>query len=340
MTTMTTRFPLPTGFTVRPAAPDDAEEMAQVANDYLEVSVGARKVTVEEIQALFTIPGFDAESSTLLALSPEGLSAGMMLVMDLASPPVHPQLNGFVHPSFEGRGIGSFLLAWGEERSRRALQRVPADARVSLYQGVGSTHASSNALLQHYGWQAIRHSWLMMIELPEPPAAPDWPAGITLCTYQDRPDLRAVYRAVNEAFQDHWGHVEQPEEQALERWEHRVASDPDFDPSVWFLALDGGEIAGMSLCQPRMPQDPEMGFVNQLGVRRPWRRTGLGLALLQHSFHALHARGSRRVGLGVDAGSLTGATRLYEKAGMRPVQQVTLYEKEIRPGEELGRQTL
>jgi hypothetical protein len=67
---------------------------------------------------------------------------------------------------------------------------------------------------------------------------------------------------------------------------------------------------------------------------------GLGLALLQHSFVALHDRGCKRVGLGVDAGSLTGATRLYEKAGMRPVQQVTLYEKEIRPGKELSRQEL
>lgn len=84
-----------------------------------------------------------------------------------------------------------------------------------------------------------------------------------------------------------------------------------------------------------------MGWVSTLGVRRPWRRRGLGLALLQHSFNELHRRGLRKIGLGVDAQSLTGATLLYEKAGMHPdlSRQIDLYEKELRPGIELGTQT-
>ena len=58
------------------------------------------------------------------------------------------------------------------------------------------------------------------------------------------------------------------------------------------------------------------GFVDWLGVRRPWRRRGLGRALLVHAFRELHARGAERVGLGVDAQNATGATRLYESVGM------------------------
>jgi ribosomal protein S18 acetylase RimI-like enzyme len=65
-------------------------------------------------------------------------------------------------------------------------------------------------------------------------------------------------------------------------------------------------------------------------VRRPWRQRGLGLALLLHSFNNFYQRGDRAVGLGVDAQSLTGATRLYEKAGMRVTRQHDLYEKIIR----------
>lgn len=42
----------------------------------------------------------------------------------------------------------------------------------------------------------------------------------------------------------------------------------------------------------------------------------------------------------VDGQSLTGATRLYEKAGMHPVYKETLYEKELRPGVELATQAL
>ncbi len=76
------------------------------------------------------------------------------------------------------------------------------------------------------------------------------------------------------------------------------------------------------------------------GGRRPWRRQGLALALLYHTFHEFRRRGKKRVGLGADAGSLTGATQLYEKAGMRAVQQMAPYEKELRPGREVGRESL
>jgi ribosomal protein S18 acetylase RimI-like enzyme len=71
-------------------------------------------------------------------------------------------------------------------------------------------------------------------------------------------------------------------------------------------------------------------------VRRPWRRQGLGLALLHHAFNEFYKRGKRKVGLGVDASSLTGATRLYERAGMHIHSQFDLYEKELRPGKELA----
>ncbi len=76
-----------------------------------------------------------------------------------------------------------------------------------------------------------------------------------------------------------------------------------------------------------------MGFVDDLGVRRPWRKNGLGLALLHHSFGAFYQRGIRHVELSVDTESLTGATRLYERAGMRRAKKYgTRYEKALREG--------
>ena len=77
-----------------------------------------------------------------------------------------------------------------------------------------------------------------------------------------------------------------------------------------------------------------------LGVRRPWRKRGLGLALLRHSFNEFYRRGKRKVGLGVDAQNLTGALRLYENAGMHVDQTSDLYEKEMPPGTEISVQSL
>jgi ribosomal protein S18 acetylase RimI-like enzyme len=89
-----------------------------------------------------------------------------------------------------------------------------------------------------------------------------------------------------------------------------------------------------------LAEGPEKGWVDDLGVRRAWRRRGLALALLQHSFREFYKRGTRKVGLGVDASSLTGATRLYEKAGMHVARQFNSYFKVLRDGEELMTQSL
>ena len=129
------------------------------------------------------------------------------------------------------------------------------------------------------------------------------------------------------------------EAEAIERWQHWISTD-EFDPSLWFLAMDGDEIAAISLCRFKITDDPHMGFVDTLGVRRPWRRQGLALALLHHSFAEFKKRGQKRVGLGVDAASLTGATRLYEKAGMHVARQFENYMKVLRPGRDVSTQTL
>ncbi len=87
-------------------------------------------------------------------------------------------------------------------------------------------------------------------------------------------------------------------------------------------------------------EDPKIGWVESIGVRRPWRRRGLALALLHHSFLTFYHRGQESVGLSVDASSLTGATRLYEKAGMHVVRRLDNYEKELRPGTDISVQAI
>jgi mycothiol synthase len=186
----------------------------------------------------------------------------------------------------------------------------------------------------------VRHSWMMVIDLEQEPPPPHWPQNIVVRTFQDSPDVRAVYRAVHDAFQDHWGYVDRPEEEGVQRLEHTIAHDKTFDPALWYLAMDGEEIAGMALCRAQTGEDPSMAWVETLGVRRPWRCQGLGLSLLHHVFGEFYRRGRQHVGLGVDAGSLTGATRLYLKAGMHAVTQASNYEIELRPGKELARQSL
>jgi ribosomal protein S18 acetylase RimI-like enzyme len=126
---------------------------------------------------------------------------------------------------------------------------------------------------------------------------------------------------VEGAFQDHWGYT--PEDFA--EWRYWNIEQADFDPSLSFLAWADDQPVGGALCNAGPP-----GWVNSLAVAREFRGRGLGLALLQHSFGELYDRDLHRVGLAVDSQNLTGATRLYQRAGMRKTREYLNVKKELR----------
>jgi mycothiol synthase len=153
-------------------------------------------------------------------------------------------------------------------------------------------------------------------------------------------DLEAAVRVFRETFNDHWGHIDIPFEEQVAQWGHRYRSDPDFDGTLSSLVVANGELIGLALCDLRHPEDPAMGMIGVLGVRREWRRQGIARALLHRSFREMKAHGQKSVCLGVDADSLTGAVRVYEAAGMKPARQTDVFEKELRAGTDLSLQTL
>jgi len=185
----------------------------------------------------------------------------------------------------------------------------------------------------------VRHFWRMVAPLDSKPPSPQLADGIVIRTQVDLPDLRSIFAASDDAFKDHWGYVPGDFEEEFTRWQHWVNNDDKMEPAICFLAMDGDEIAGLSLCRSEAHDDATMGWVDILGVRRAWRRKGLALALLHHSFAEFYKRGQTRVGLGVDASSLTGATRLYEKAGMAMDDKFTFitHEKVLRDGQDISR---
>ncbi len=104
--------------------------------------------------------------------------------------------------------------------------------------------------------------------------------------------------------------------------------NPNFDPTLWMIAWDGYEVAGFS--QNRFRKG--IGWIGTIAVRRPWRKKGLGIALLRHTFGEFYKRGTTTIGLGVDSANLIGATRLYQRVGMYMAGEFAMYEKELRDG--------
>lgn len=326
-------------YTIRPATMDDVAAVTELENICCIEESGRPEMKESDMRLEWQTPGFDLATDTRLMHDPAGKLVGFIGVYDTSKPHVNIFLGGRVHPEYRGQGIGTAMLQWAEERARQSIAKAPEGAQVTVSQGCLSTASATADLLKLQGFALTRHFWRMVVEFDGPPAPPQLAEGITIRPYDPATELPAVVKALGDSFKDHWGYVDEPFEEKLERWEQYIRDHETFDPRLFFLAVDGDQIAGISLCWPTTVEDPEMGWVGTLGVRREWRRKGVGLALLLHSFNEFYARGQQRVGLGVDASSLTGATRLYEKAGMRADRQWDRYEKVLRPGVDLRTQT-
>jgi len=327
------------GYVVRPAQRTDAKAAVELFNLCSRHLIGRGQLTVNDIHTEWGTPGFDLETDTRLVLH-RGQPVGYVEHWNLNPPYVRPAFWGRVHPEHTGRGIGTALVAWGEARARAMLPAAPEEAQVVLGQGVWEQDRRTRALLGAHGYTVARRFLRMRADFNGALPEPAWPEGIALRPFEPVRDLEPLIRAVDDAFIDHWGHVPGPLDQRLPMWRQWIEGDVEFDPGLWFVAVEGDEIAGFSLCRRTDSEDPSIGWVNILGVRRPWRRQGLALALLQHSFGELRRRGQAGAGLGVDATSLTGADRLYLRAGMRPERSSVTMEKVLRPGVDLRRTAL
>jgi GNAT superfamily N-acetyltransferase len=255
-------------------------------------------------------------------------------------PYVQAKILGNVHPDHWDRGIGTYLMQWGEQRARGLTTSAPEDTRLTLHNWVLAEDTRSGALCRDCGFSLVRHFVYMRINFEGPPEPPEWPKGVEVRPITWAEHGRAISDADEEIFRDHWGFAPKTEEEAWERFKHWVENDPEFDERLWFVAFAGDEITGLSLCFPKAQEDPEGGYIGILGVRRPWRGKRLGLALLRHSFLEFHKLGRKYAALHADAENITGALKLYTSAGMHIERAHQIYEKELRPGRELATLTL
>jgi ribosomal protein S18 acetylase RimI-like enzyme len=322
-------------FTLRPGRLEDLEEAVAMFNLCSRRTSGIEEFTLQEYVAEWTAPVTNLESDTRVAVTPEGKIVGVIEVWNTAPPYVLNWVWARVHPEYEGHGIGTALMLWAEGRAREFIALAAPDTRVVLRAGEDPSNLAAKALFESLDIPLVRHSFTMEVEHREPPAAPDIPEGIVIRPMVAPDEYEEIHRLDMEAFRDHWGFVERPFDVTFNQMMHFIRERGTHDPSLWFVAMDGDRMAGISTCDLEARGDALAGYVDTLAVRREYRHRGIGLALLLHSFGELYRRGQHKVQLGVDAFNLTGALRLYRKAGMDVIRQFDIYEKELRPGRNL-----
>jgi GNAT superfamily N-acetyltransferase len=235
-------------------------------------------------------------------------------------------LDGYVHPDATGRGVGSLLLGAAEPRAIELAAEAPLDQPIWAETAHLVGDPAAPALLASRGYTMLRTYHRMIIDLDGEIPSAVWPDGLELRPFDPDRHGRMLKDALDEAFVDEWGH----EMRDYESWEERVLGVPQFDPELILVVWDGEEIAAASIDYQKRLGD--WGLVSLLGVRAGWRRRGLGLSLLHESFRRFADRGETKAALGVDSENPTGATRLYERAGMRILWRADVWRKELLPG--------
>jgi len=319
---------LPQGFELRPASTEDAEALAGIVNTCMIAETGEPFTTVEQIRGDLTAPGRDTSHDDVIVESADGTPVGYLQLWADIAPFDKILMLVFVIPACWERGISTALLRIGTERARDKLPLSPPEHRVVVQVARFTGNEAAGKLFEREGFAPVRVFLEMRIRFEPAPRAASVPRGIDIRTFDRARDEVALHSALFEAFEDHWGHMFPSLEQFVH---HQIDGEGSgFDPSLWLLAVEGEEVVGAALCRPST-QDPALGSVDDLGVRRAWRGRGIGLALLLSAFDAMQRAGFSGATLGVDAENPTGATRLYERAGMAVEQEWEFWEKELRP---------
>jgi mycothiol synthase len=298
---------------IEAVGPDDVDAIVEAVNAHSIGVHGVADTTRDDVLTWLEAPGADRELEAFIVTLPDGSVGGYGDVQDDNFEHRRYWIDLRLRPGCNG----SSLL---RELEARALRLAAPDALLRCF--TQGADVEAHRLVEAHGYSLIRHGFRMAIELEPPPPQAEWPPGIRVRTLEPGADDERVHEANMDSFADHWEYAYVP----YDRWRHLMFRSPH-DPSLWFLAIDGDEIAGICLCRADQTGEPDTGWVSVLGVRPAWRRRGLGLALLRHAFGEFRTRGRERAGLGVDAENTTGAVRLYERAGMTVTRRNDIYEK-------------
>ena len=234
---------------------------------------------------------------------------------------------GFVGLPTRGAASGAAIVADNERRAGRFIELAPPERRVVIHAGTlagARRERTLSSRLRLRGGTPVRADAHRVRWRPAAPARSPASRCAGSCRATSAPSTdphRRLLRPLGRGHRDIRGFL-------------RITCTPTrtFDPALWWVAQDGDRLAGYVGARLSGDDDPELGYVGLLGVLAPYRRRGIGEALLRRTFRALHDRGQKGCELHVDADSPTGATRLYERVGMTAHPRFVTWEKELRPG--------
>jgi mycothiol synthase len=307
------------GATVRRVHPDDAAAVLAMQHRHQLAVLGRPDATLDDIRDQLADPDLDPASPVVLDETGRVLGCGLVFHDGDSS---RAELDVVVDPG-DGAVHADALLTAALRLAVDAA-RTRGQAEVRADQGCYRDDAAFAAVLQRAGFAPATAFHRMRRELDEPVHV-DLPPGVAVerIDDDDEPALRRAHRLHNATFAGHFGFTTRSWEHWLAAHQARTGMGP-----LWFATLDGDDV-GFLHETSQFVEDEDAGYVLRLGVDRRTRGRGVAKALLLSSFAAMRERGRVAALLHVDSANATGATRLYESVGMRPVVVIDVWRRTV-----------
>ena len=325
---------LPEGLRADPAGPADVTDAVEVMREVEAAGCGRRDANAVEVAE--EMGGPDARWGEGVLLVRRGPAAvAVVITYDGLAEDRGWDVDAYVRPDDPDReAILACVLDAGLAEGRARWSRLHASG---LKAPIARSYCFANddrsrAVLESRGFAEARRYWRMRVEHAEGagtaagPPGPALPAGYLLRTASGAQDVRGVHAVGAAAFADAFDSTPLP----FERW-LQFMTGPTHAPDQWTVVELAGGIVGYALGSTRLASTGA-GYIASLAVLAEHRGRGLGTALLHARFADDARRGMGATVLHCDSENTSGATRVYQRAGMSVDQEMVAFHRPLAPG--------
>ena len=322
---------LPAGLTARPLADADATAVAALLAAAEQVDDTGEYPDGEDVAEWWQGWGLDAPRDGLAVCDAAGVLVAYATVTASATfrDRFAVDLEGRVRPDHRGQGIGRALLAWQLDRGSAVHAERQPQASGALRVDVPGAMPSLESLVRRAGLEPERWYQEMqrpLSDLPERRTAD----GVAVVPFSwDRDD--EVRRAHNVAFARHHGSSERDPE----AWRSLFTGQRNFRADLSRLAIADGAVVGYVLAYVFEADTAARGSrevsLGQIGVLPEGRGRGIASALIAEVLQTAAGNDCQSASLGVDTENVTGAPRLYESLGFRPIRSNVSWSLALPP---------
>jgi ribosomal protein S18 acetylase RimI-like enzyme len=312
------------GWRLRAPALADADDITRIIRDANTHVTGEPDYDASDLAAEWGLAGFDLDRHALVAELPGGPLAAYGWFR-ARRPHADYDAGYSIHPGHADPALERAVLEELEHRVRADAASGRTTERQLFHVHANEKESERVALYEACGFNPCRWYYDMGVNLKAAPArVTPPPEGIEIRPCRRGIDEPLFHAVLSDAFRGHYRFA--PLE--CDDWVKRHAGYDFYVPDLWLMAWRGDEPVGAA----SNLLYPDVGYVDELGVREDWRGKRLGRALLDATFAAFWKHGQPRVRLNVDSGNATGAPQLYERAGMSVLESYVLCVKEIGAG--------